>query len=53
MIPDVLRVAVIAALVVAIIAYIADWFLQKAGVDFPRQMVWLLAFVVWILWVFG
>lgn len=53
MIPAIIITAVVAALIIAIIAYIADWFLAKAGLGFPRQILWLIAFLVWILWVFG
>jgi hypothetical protein len=44
--------ALVAALVVGILAYIADFFLGKSGLGFPRQFVWLIALVVWVLVVF-
>lgn len=44
--------AVVAAIAIAILAYIADFFLAKSGLGFPRNLVWLLAFLVWILVVF-
>lgn len=53
MLPNILLTAIIAGLVVAIIAYIVDFFLGKSGVSFPRQLIWLVALVVWLLWVFG
>lgn len=49
----ILITALIAALVVAVIAYIADFFLAKSGMGFPRQIIWLIALVVWVVWVFG
>jgi hypothetical protein len=45
--------ALITALIVAIIAYIADFFALKAGLGFPRQIIWMIALVVWLLLVFG
>ena len=45
--------AIITALIVAIVAYIADFFAAKAGLGFPRQIIWLIALVVWLLLVFG
>lgn len=53
MIPDIILRAVIAGIVVAIVAYIAEWFAAKAGLGFPRTIIWLVAFLVWVLWVFG
>lgn len=45
--------ALIAALVICVFAYIADFFLAKGGVGFPRQLIWLIALVVWLVYVFG
>jgi hypothetical protein len=50
--PEILRTAIIAGVVIAIIAYIADWFAGKASLGFPRQMIWLIAFAIWLLVVF-
>ncbi len=53
MIPNILVTAIIAGIVVAVIAYIADMFAARAGLGFPRQFIWLIAFVIWLLWVFN
>lgn len=50
---DFLLRAVIAGLIVAIIAYIAEYFVTKAGFGFPRMFIWLIALVVWLIIVFN
>lgn len=50
--PEILRVAVISGLVLAVIAWIATWFNAKSETGFPNKFIWLIAFVIWILWVF-
>jgi len=45
--------ALISALVIAVLAYIADFFLAKSGLEFPRNLIWIVAFVVWLLVVMG
>lgn len=53
LIPQILWTAIIAALVVGIIAAIADWFVKKMALGIPNWIVWAIAFVVWLMWVFG
>lgn len=53
MFPHILWTAIWAGLVVAVIAYIADYFLSQSGLGFPRQMLWLIALLVWLALVFG
>lgn len=48
-----LMTAIFAALVVAVIAWIADYFVTNAGLGFPKQIIWLIALVVWLYWVFA
>lgn len=45
--------ALITALIIAIIAYIADFFAAKAGMGLPRQIIWMIAFVIWLIVIFG
>lgn len=49
--PGILRTAIVAGIVVAIIALIADFFVKKTG-KIPSYIVWLIALAVWVLWVF-
>lgn len=50
--PEILRTAVVAGLVLAVLAWIATWFNSKASSPIPNNFIWLAAFVVWLLWVF-
>lgn len=45
--------ALISALVIFVIAYIADFFASKTSIGFPKNIIWIVAFIVWILVVLG
>lgn len=53
MFPSIVWTAIFAAIVIAILAYIADFFVEKAGFGVPRQIIWLIALAAWLFWVFG
>jgi len=50
--PLILKTAIVAGIVVAIIAWIATYLNAKSASPFPGNFIWLIAFAVWILWVF-
>lgn len=50
--PEILRTAIVAGLVIGVIAWIAVWFNGKSQTPVPSHFIWLIAFVVWLLWVF-